>query len=83
MVKIKSKRVIVPCGGGSTEHDVESVVVWVRSNVGENEGGIVEIFEVYGLREKVIWFVNGVDYHLSVDLLKGFCGGTLFKEEEE
>lgn len=49
MVKIKSERVIVPCGGGGTEHDVEGVVVWVGSNVGENEGGIVEVFEVYGL----------------------------------
>jgi hypothetical protein len=28
----------------------------------------------------MIWFVNGVDYHLGMDLLKGFCRGTLFKK---
>lgn len=49
MVELKGKRVVMPCGGDSTEHDVETVVVWMRRNVGENEGGVCEVFEVYGL----------------------------------
>jgi hypothetical protein len=28
----------------------------------------------------MIWFVNGMDYHLGMNLLKGFCRGTLFKK---
>lgn len=40
MVELKGERVIMPCGGESTEHDVESVVVWMRRNVGEDKGGV-------------------------------------------
>lgn len=36
VVKMKGKRVIMPSGGGCTEHDVEREVVWVRGYVGED-----------------------------------------------
>lgn len=77
MVEGEGKRVAVPSGGDGAEHDVEGVVVGVRGDMGEDEGGVGEVFEVYGSGEKVVGFVNGVHHHLGVNLLEGLRGGTL------
>ena len=46
----------------------------------EDKGGIVKVLEINKFREKEIGFVYGVYEHLSVDLLQGLGGNTLFQQ---
>lgn len=51
--------------------------------MGEEKGGIGEVFEVDDFGEKEIRFVYGVDEHLGVYLLQLFGGCTFFEEGQE
>ena len=68
----EGERVVVPGGGEGADHDVEGVVVGVGSDVGEEKGRIGEVFEVYGLGEKVVVGAvdGGLHHHLGVNLLE-------------
>ena len=46
----------------------------------EDKGGIVKVIEINKFREKEIGCGDGVYEHLSVDLLQGLGGNTLFQE---
>lgn len=69
----------MPCGGKATDHDVESVVVGFR-DVGEEHGGIGEVFEVNDFGEEEVGFMYGVYEHLGVNLFQLFGGYTVFQE---
>ena len=51
--------------------------------MGEEKGGIGEVFEVDDFGEKEIRFVYGVDEHLGVYLSQLFGGYTFFQEGQE
>lgn len=51
--------------------------------MGEEKGGIGEVFEVDDFGEKEIRFLYGVDEHLGMDFLQLFGGRTLFQEGQE
>ena len=65
---MKSFRVVSPCGGKATDHDIESIIVGLR-DLGEEKGSVGEVFEVNDFGKKEVWFWDGVDEHLGVDLL--------------
>lgn len=48
--------------------------------MGEERGGIGEVFEVDDLGEEEVGFVYGVYEHLGVDLFQLFGGYPLFQE---
>jgi hypothetical protein len=48
--------------------------------MGEERGGIGEVFEVNDFGEEEVGFVYGVYEHLGVDLFQLFGGYTLFQE---
>lgn len=79
VIEFNSKLIFLPCGGQAADHDVEGVVIGF-GDVGEEEGGISEVFEVNDSGEEEVRFVDGVYEHLGVDLLQLFGGGTLFQE---
>lgn len=65
---MKSCRVVLPCRGKATDHDIESIIVGLR-DLGKEKRSVGEVLEVNDFGEKEIWFLNGIDEHLGVDLL--------------
>ena len=82
-VVMEGERGIVPTSGEAADHEVEGEVVGV-GDLGEEEGGVGEVFEVDDeLGEEVVGLVDGGDEHVGVDLLKGIQGIALFQEGQD
>lgn len=74
---------VVPTSGEAADHDVEGEVVGV-GDLGEEEGGVGEIFEVHDeLGEEVVGLVDEGGEHVGVDLLEGIQGIASFQEGQD
>lgn len=65
---MESFRISLPCGGETTDHDIESIIIGLR-NSGEEKGSVWKVFEINDFGEKEVWFLDGVYEQLGVDLL--------------